>query len=286
MAFLLTILGIGLILFIHEGGHFIAARICGVRVLTFSLGFGPRVFGFRKGDTDYRISLIWLGGYVRLDGEEMSTTPRPGQLGAATPFQRFWIFSGGILMNFLFALLVVPLLFRAGIPFEAPVVGSVEAGSPAWEAGIQPGARLLEVNEQPIYAFRNFAAAVALNSDAPLKLKYAAVGSQEDEVATTVLKPEYDTRLGMLRVGIGPAMIAPSLQVTAVAEDGPAFLAGLRSGDRLTAVNGVAVQSPFEANLLLQQALLNGGAWELAVWRIGQGLEDGPRKVSIPSPAI
>ena len=108
LATLFTVLGIGLLLFFHEGGHYLAARAAGVRVDVFSLGFGPRLFGFKKGDTDYRISLIPLGGYVRMAGEENSSSP-DGLLGKSVGW-RFLIFAGGILANFLIALIIIPIL--------------------------------------------------------------------------------------------------------------------------------------------------------------------------------
>ena len=99
---LATIFGIGFLLFIHEAGHFMAARLAGVRAEVFSLGFGPRLWGFVRKGTDFRLSLIPIGGYVRMAGEEQIGDPQPGDLGHASAPWRFLIFSGGILMNFAF----------------------------------------------------------------------------------------------------------------------------------------------------------------------------------------
>ncbi len=274
VALILTFLGIGLILFVHEAGHYLAARIAGVRVEVFSLGFGPRLFGKRIGATDYRLSLLPLGGYVRLAGEMMDHPPRPGELGAAGPGWRFLIFAGGILMNFLFALVVIPILFRIGVPFEAPVIGAVEAGSPAWHAGLQEGDRLASVNGRVVRAFRTFAASVALDDTPSLDI---GIETPEGAVRHVQVEASYDPEVGFRRIGVAPAMIDPALRLE-VAAEGAAQVAGLRSGDRLTAVDGIPVHRPLEARLLLEQALMAGGGITLRV----EDREGRSKEVSLP----
>ena len=99
-------LGIGAIIFVHELGHFLAARLCGVRVEVFSLGFGPRLLGWKRGATTYQLAAIPMGGFVKMAGEEQAPggTPAPDELPAKSVGQRFFIYSGGVLMNVLFAL--------------------------------------------------------------------------------------------------------------------------------------------------------------------------------------
>ena len=98
------IIVLGVLIFVHEAGHFLMARLCGVRVEIFSLGFGPRIFGFRRGPTLYQIALIPLGGFVKMAGEETgdSSIPAPDELRAKSVGQRFLIYSGGVLMNVVF----------------------------------------------------------------------------------------------------------------------------------------------------------------------------------------
>ena len=265
MALILTILGISLILFVHEGGHYLAARRCGVRVEVFSLGFGPRLFGWRSGDTDYRISLLPLGGYVKLAGEGQNGTCQPGDLGAASTNQRLLIFAGGILMNFLFALLVIPLLFRFGVSFEVPVVGEVTPGSPAWEAGLREGDRLATVDGNDIYAFRTFAAAIALGDQEHIKVEITNRNGG-DALVPLIITPKYDPEVGFRRVGIAPASFDPKLEVT-VDEDSSAWRAGLRPGDRLVSINGVACQDYQSTRILLQDAALSASSIDLGYWR-------------------
>ena len=113
-----TALGIGLLIFVHELGHYLAARLARVRVEVFSLGFGPRIWGFRRGPTDYRLSIVPVGGYVRVAGEDQHAPP-----GHAMPADglhskgfgaRALFFSGGVLMNLLFAMIAFPLIFHGG----------------------------------------------------------------------------------------------------------------------------------------------------------------------------
>ena len=154
-----TALGIGLLIFVHELGHYLAARLAGVRVEVFSLGFGPRIWGFRRGPTDYRVSIVPVGGYVRVAGEDQHAPP-----GHATPADglhskgfgaRALFFSGGVLMNLLFAMVAFPLIFHGGVEFNAPVIGAVEPGGTAWRAGLRTGDRILELDGKPMYSFEN-----------------------------------------------------------------------------------------------------------------------------------
>ena len=122
---LLAALGISFLIFIHELGHFLAARAFGVRVETFSIGFGPRLFGWRRGQTDYRLSLVPLGGYVKMAGEygdlRDGTVLAADDLSAKPPWQRAIIFAGGVIVNVLFAFVAFPVAFALGVPFTAPV---------------------------------------------------------------------------------------------------------------------------------------------------------------------
>ncbi len=249
---LATLLGIGLVLFVHEGGHFLAARAAGVRVDVFSLGFGPRLFGFKRGDTDYRISLLPLGGYVRMRGDEdaVGGKPRAGELHAATPMWRLLIYSGGILMNFLFAFLLVPLLFTIGLPFEAPVAGLVPPGTPAWNAGMQNGDRILEIDGRDAHGFRNFATGVALSAvDSTLEIKI----ERDGEVHTLTVDPEYDTGRGFRRVGVAPATDILALSSGLVAT------AGVPESTVITHIDGISLADPLAAQVLLDRLLTGVG---------------------------
>src|ERR687897_511269 len=150
LAFLFVL---GVLIFVHELGHFLMARRIGVRVLTFSLGFGPKLINVKRGGTEYCISAIPLGGYVKMAGEnpEDSRTGAPDEFLSKSKWQRFQVLVMGPVMNLALALVVMALVLYhngANLPAfaqEPVVVGSIEADSAAAKAGIQPGDHITEV---------------------------------------------------------------------------------------------------------------------------------------------
>ncbi|MFQ5505625.1 MAG: RIP metalloprotease RseP [Planctomycetota bacterium] len=231
----MVVLGIGLLIFIHEMGHFLCAKAAGVRVHTFSLGFGTRLLGWRRGDTDYRLSLLPIGGYVKMSGEDPGEGDRtdPRSLARQSVPWRFLIFSGGVLMNLLFALIVFPLVFSAGVEFTAPVIGEVIPGLPAWRAGIVPGDRVLEINGKTTYSFDQLRMEAALSGRDGLQLR---IRHQDGRVQDYLLVAERHEGMGIKIIGARPETVHTSITLTA--QDGPARRAGLRDGDRLVAIAG------------------------------------------------
>src|SRR5262245_38229736 len=147
LAFLFVL---GVLVFVHELGHFLAARRIGVRVLTFSLGFGPKLLSTRRGDTEYAISAIPLGGYVKMAGENLEDvrSGAPDEFLSKTKWQRFQVLIMGPVMNILLAVVVMAVVLAQGAEVPAyhdspPVVGLVKPGSPAARAGLQRGDRIL-----------------------------------------------------------------------------------------------------------------------------------------------
>src|ERR671917_2443809 len=139
---------LGVLIFVHELGHFVMARRIGVRVLTFSLGFGPKLLNIKRGDTEYCVSAIPLGGYVKMAGENPDD-PRsgsPDEFLSKTKWERFQILIMGPAMNIALAVVVMALVLMQGADVPAyqdqpPVVGAVLPGSPAEQVGIQRGDR-------------------------------------------------------------------------------------------------------------------------------------------------
>ncbi|MGB0331809.1 MAG: site-2 protease family protein [Planctomycetota bacterium] len=231
-----VILGIGLVIFVHEAGHFMAARWCGARVEVFSLGFGPRLFGWKRGDTLFQVAAVPLGGYVKVAGEYTDgtgSTPEPGTLGTLSVPQRFLYFSGGVIMNVVFALVALPLVMLAGLPALQPLVGAPTPGMPAWEAGLPPGTLILEVNGTKIVDFEHLVTAVALNGSNDATLLIQRPGGAPEAITLT---PSFDENLGFYRLGL-PAGLSPDLNLV-VDPLGPAATAGLTSADRLVSVVG------------------------------------------------
>src|SRR5450756_2100798 len=142
---------IGVMIMIHELGHFWAARYFDVKVEAFSFGFGPRLFGFRRGDTDYRFSLILLGGYVKMAGEQPSDDNASDPRGFLSKprWQRMIIAFAGPFMNILLAVAVLTGLFMVKFPKlpnnPSPTIGYVVADSAAAKAGIKEGDRIVQI---------------------------------------------------------------------------------------------------------------------------------------------
>ncbi|MDA0590629.1 MAG: site-2 protease family protein [Planctomycetota bacterium] len=155
-------LGLGLVIFFHELGHFAVAKWCGVLVERFSLGFGPILWSFKKGDTEYALSAVPFGGYVKMLGqddmdpsqmtsEEIAEDPR--SYTSKTVAQRMAIISAGVIMNIVTGLLFFALAFRSGVETSPAVVGSVITGKPGWEHGLRPGDTITDINGRTINSF-------------------------------------------------------------------------------------------------------------------------------------
>ena len=269
-------LGVGMVIFVHEAGHFIMARLCGVRVDVFSLGFGPKLIGWTRGTTLYQIAALPFGGYVRMAGEDPFDAggegdgegrPAADDLRSKTVGQRFLIYSGGVIMNVVFAMVVFPAILYLGVPFTPPVIGDLVPGSVAWRAGIEPGSKVLSVNGNSIIDFNFIPHEVALGPPDATRIEYQPPGA--DTPRTVVLNPEYNDFAGINTVGVRPP-VDPEGRIQ-VEEGSPAWQAGLRTDDMLIAVEGPLPELP-----LLQQLRYvtgNGDPLVVRVEREGQVID-------------
>jgi regulator of sigma E protease len=228
---LVVIGGIGFLIFVHELGHFLVAKWCKVRVEAFSLGFGPVLFGFHRGDTHYRLSAIPLGGYVKMAGETLTDehSNDPAEFQNKTKLQRIAILLAGVTMNAIGAFFLFVVAFNFGVPLPSPVVGSVVPGSPAWEAGMLPGDKVIRIDDQEIIDFDDVIQEIAFAGGAV----DVTVLRDGEEVVFRGIAPRVDPTLGVPMVGIGMK------RVLAIADDSQAALGGLMSGDEILSVNGV-----------------------------------------------
>ncbi len=190
MAFLIVL---GILIFVHELGHFLVARWCGVGVKVFSLGFGPRVAGWTAGRTDYRLSAVPLGGYVRMVGEdpdeEMDPADIPVSFSHKSLRQRALIVAAGPVSNLLLAVLIFLVLFLiSGAYILKPVVGQVESGSPADIGGLQPGDSVAGVNHEPVETWEDMARLIGAGKGQTLLLHVEREGQIFDLELTPEIK--------------------------------------------------------------------------------------------------
>ncbi|MCZ7623786.1 MAG: RIP metalloprotease RseP [Candidatus Kuenenia sp.] len=243
---ILVIAGIGLLIFIHELGHFLMAKKIGARVLAFSLGFGPAILKKQWGETEYRLSLFPLGGYVKLAGEN----PDEEKTGASYEFssksigQRASVLVAGVALNALLAFVAFIVAFQIGVPFITSEVGDVIPGQPAWQAGIQKGDKITEIGGIDDPDFEDIFTVVALSNTTtgiPIKVK------RGNDIFHTEVIPMYDQEHGLQRIGIMPAT---SLEIDKIFafenNESPARDAGIQVKDLVVAVNGKRITSESE----------------------------------------
>jgi len=243
------IVAISILVAVHEFGHYIVGRLCGMKVLRFSIGFGKPVWTRIAGQdrTEYCISAIPLGGYVKfLDEREGPIDPEDqGRAFNHKPIaSRIVVLLAGPFFNFLFAILAYWVLFINGIPTMKPAVGEVTAGTYAAEAGLEFGDRILKVGDRNATDWETALVSMLdeMLDDGRVPLELEGVDGWVRE--TTIDVGDDASRLtepGMLFDGLGFQPWQPPAIVGTVAEDGAAYAGGIEEGDRITAIDGESV---------------------------------------------
>jgi regulator of sigma E protease len=179
-----AILVLGALIFVHELGHFLVAKRAGVKVLKFSLGFGPKIIGFTRGGTEYLLSAIPLGGYVKMLGEDPQeeVADPEGSFSAKSVGWRSLIILAGPGSNFLLAVAIFWIVFTLGVPTLAPKVGEVMQDFPAHEAGVLPGDRITAIDGHPIEKWEELATQIHKSPGRPIRLTIERAGNQLDLV--------------------------------------------------------------------------------------------------------
>ncbi|HXE30501.1 MAG TPA: RIP metalloprotease RseP, partial [Terriglobales bacterium] len=235
---------LGVIVFVHELGHFLAAKAFGVRVETFSLGFGKRLLGVVWNGTDYRLSLLPLGGYVKMAGENPMDQPSglPGEFLSKPRWQRFIIALAGPAMNALLAIgLLIPVYMREfphNPVLEQPaVIAQVQPDSPAAQAGLKPLDRITAIDGAKNPDWQTVFLKTAVSVDHPLSLTVERDGQE----IRTQLTPKSDGPDNPPEIGLAPVQITRFGEVNS---GSPADAAGVKAGDQVVELNGERVLDP------------------------------------------
>ncbi len=260
------IFALGIIIFVHEAGHLLVAKAFKMRVLAFSLGFGKRIWGFRRGETDYRLSAIPLGGYVKLSGEEPGEdSDDPRDFLNQPRWQRVLVYLAGPAMNGVLSVLLIAVLFMIGIEVPAlqsvpPVVGTVEAGSPGAAADLRPGDEIVAIDGQEISRWQDLAFLVMTSIGRPLAFELERDGAR----LSTTVTPSKPADFDFGDIGVYPKLLPHIGEVVA---GGPAEAAGLRVGDKVRTLDGRPLASPGDFVAYIESHL--GATVEVGIERDG-----------------
>ncbi len=272
MTILYAVVLLGILIFVHELGHFLFAKLLGVRVERFSLGFGPRVAGRTFGETEYRISAFPLGGYVKMlgedPGEELEESERPRAYNYQPVCKRALIVFAGPFFNIVFACVLFVLLFMTGVPALYPDVGKIEDKSAAERAGLMTGDRVVRIDGKAVESWDDIQNAIDKH-DGKALLFNVKRGDKSVEVSVTPEQKKEPNVFGQKKdiwdIGISP-LVYPV--VGDVMPGTPAEKAGLRKGDRLLQVEGTQLRTWEDMT-----DIIHGNAGKPLRFRIQRGSE-------------
>ena len=280
---------LGLIIFVHELGHFLAAKWCGVWVRRFAIGFGPPLIKWTRGETEYSLRILPLGGFVEPMGDspEGEGGDSPRALWRKPAWQKILIFAAGVLMNALLAMILFGLAPIVGLEVSVPVVGQVFPESPADEVGLKPGDRVVSINGETVHSFEDISSIVGLSNagtEFDVKVERPVSGAAEPReisftVASTRAPGSLAPMLGFMPemepviAAMNPTMGFQTPAAAKAADEARSYWlgqpllqqAGLEVGDRIVEVNGAAVTSWHGLSQALEQA--PAGPVELTIER-------------------
>ncbi len=233
----------GILVFIHEFGHFFTAKLVGIKVEVFSFGYGKRLFGVTRGGTDYRISVFPMGGYVRMKGETYfesgGRAADPDDMASKSRGQRFLVMVMGSIMNIALALVLVAVINMIGVSVpewldNPPVIGWIDPGSPAEKAGLRIDDEIVAVSGRPVRTWADVELAVGIKPDRRVALEIRRAGA----AMPVEIQTESVTKYQMGYAGFRGKILT---QIQMVSAGSPAEAAGLRANDVIKAVDGKPV---------------------------------------------
>jgi regulator of sigma E protease len=243
---------LGVMIVVHELGHYWAAIAVGVRVETFSIGFGPRLFGWKRGTTDFRLSAIPFGGYVRMLGEQPGdeNATDPASFQAKSRWQRAMVIIAGPVMNILLALAIMTGVYMREFPKQegvhSPVIGEILPNSPAAQAGLQPGDRVVNIAGVSDPTWQEIGSKEALNAGHAIPVTIERNGKQ---IQTSVVPVA--TKDG---VGMAGWLVEADVLISQVDPRLGAARAGLQPGDILISADGQQIRSMTKLQRVIQDS--------------------------------
>jgi regulator of sigma E protease len=237
---------LGVLIFVHELGHFLVAKYFNVKVLRFSLGFGPRLIGKTWGETEYRLSLIPLGGYVNLMGqseeEEVPEEEKHRSFCSQSVLRRMAIVAAGPLFNFFWAIIVLAVIYMYGIPaLSAKIVGVMEK-SPAFKAGLMENDVVTHINGKNVRAWNDMTKHIEASAGSPLRFDFKRDDVRYFAMVTPIQSRDknlFGEEVDSYTIGVVHPVL--SAKIGRVMEKSPAFKAGLMKNDVITHINGKSI---------------------------------------------
>ena len=290
---------LGPLVFVHELGHFLFAKLFNVRVDIFSMGFGPKIFKKKYGETEYCLSIVPLGGYVKLFGQDPTEVVTPElkkrSLNNLEHWKRFLVFIGGPLFNFLFAILVFAIMMMVGESHLSPVVGRVVPGSKAFSAGFHAGDVITAVNDSVVTRFEEVAETISTSAGKTLvfRVKRKGFETPSKEIfkeITVVPSPTSGlsiygevTEVGEIE-GLSNFSRYTTVAVTNSSSD--AFKAGLKTGDEIRSLNGAPVKSWEQLEDLMAQTLKLNKVKQISLGFVPRELKDWVGGIKNPAAGL
>lgn len=260
--FMIPIFALGLVVLVHELGHFIVARMCGIKVLVFSVGFGPTIVSWKRGETEYRIAWLLLGGYVKFVGDEMDKEDVQNIKGgyyAAKPILRTLTCLAGPMMNLIIGFLIYCVIYFIGRPVlldeKTTTIGFIMKDSPAEYAGLKVGDKIKKIDGKNVSSWKEIINGIALSTAKNISLEI----ERENQNSEFMIQPVMDSSKGLRLIGISRM---EEIVIDQVEEGMPAKRAGMISGDKIISLNGEKI---FQWDSLMRMIEKNGKKEALVV---------------------